>query len=75
MLEDYLTKNSTNLSVFSIYTVTIYVIFEKQGPCPRHDTRAFFICLASSPSWQLPMYPLGAGSKAKSNAFMSLPRG
>ena len=24
-----------------LHAVTIYVIFEKQGPCPRHDTRAF----------------------------------
>ena len=23
-----------------LHAVTIYVIFEKQGPCPRHDTRA-----------------------------------
>ena len=23
-----------------LHAVTTYVIFEKQGPCPRHDTRA-----------------------------------
>jgi len=34
VLEDYLTKKRTIPSIYSIYTVTIYVIFEKWGLVP-----------------------------------------